>query len=269
MDEIILEYERLKNKMCGICGEQCKVDRKNAQRMYCANKICPQKNKKFHILKGTIFYKMQISKKTILRIIELWAVKASKNIISYVIGADRKTIWRVLRRVANILVPSYYSAMNEIGGSSQIIEIDESKFGRRKYNRGHHVDGVWILGMVEKTGKKRIKLIQVEDRSLKTLTSHITASINKDSRIYTDGWKAYNNLGSKFISHETVNHSRHFKDPISGVHTNTIEGSWAGIKMHVPPRGRSKALINMYLVRYMLGKNENIHPFEAVIKYLL
>ena len=32
-----------------------------------------------------------------------------------------------------------------IGGSGIIVEIDESKFGKRKYYRAHHVDGVWVL----------------------------------------------------------------------------------------------------------------------------
>jgi hypothetical protein len=26
------------------------------------------------------------------------------------------------------------------------VEIDESKFGKRKHNRGHRVEGVWVVG---------------------------------------------------------------------------------------------------------------------------
>ncbi|KAI8057514.1 hypothetical protein BDF21DRAFT_317057, partial [Thamnidium elegans] len=29
------------------------------------------------------------------------------------------------------------------------IQIDESKFGKRKYNTGRHVEGVWAFGLVE------------------------------------------------------------------------------------------------------------------------
>lgn len=36
-------------------------------------------------------------------------------------------------------------------GSRIELQIDESKFGKRKYNRGHHVDGVWVIGEGEKT----------------------------------------------------------------------------------------------------------------------
>jgi hypothetical protein len=38
---------------------------------------------------------------------------------------------------------------HKIGGPGIIIEVDESKFGRRKYNRGHRVEGVWVMGGVE------------------------------------------------------------------------------------------------------------------------
>jgi hypothetical protein len=32
-----------------------------------------------------------------------------------------------------------------------IVEVDESKFGKRKYHRGHRVEGVWVIGGVERT----------------------------------------------------------------------------------------------------------------------
>jgi len=36
-------------------------------------------------------------------------------------------------------------------GNPIIVEIDESKFGKRKYNRGRRVTANWVIGMVEKT----------------------------------------------------------------------------------------------------------------------
>jgi hypothetical protein len=38
------------------------------------------------------------------------------------------------------------------GGNGMVVEIDESKLDKRKYNRGHRFIGVWILGMIDKTG---------------------------------------------------------------------------------------------------------------------
>jgi len=252
---------------CKTCGESVRL-LKNKRQVYCKNRACPMKNKRIAKWGDSLFNKTKLTKMQVLRIIELFMMKFPKNLIAYELSVDRKTIWRVLKNLSRILVPNYYNSMEELGAANQIIEIDESKFGKRKYNKGHKVDGVWILGMVEKTGLKRIKLIQVENRNMPTLTNIITSSVNNDSIIYTDGWKGYNSLKNNFADHKSVNHSLHYKDPATGVHTNTIEGCWAGIKMHVPNRGRTKDKINLYLVRYMLTKNEKEHPFEAVIKYL-
>lgn len=34
----------------------------------------------------------------------------------------------------------------QIGGEGVVVAVDESKFGKRKYNHGHHVKGGWVLG---------------------------------------------------------------------------------------------------------------------------
>ena len=43
-------------------------------------------------------------------------------------------------------------------------------------------------------------------------------------------YRALNDFG---MEHQTVNHTEHFVDPVTGVHTNTIEGTWNGMKMHI------------------------------------
>ena len=37
-----------------------------------------------------------------------------------------------------------------IGGQGVEVEIDESKFGKRKYNRGRLVEGHWVFGGMER-----------------------------------------------------------------------------------------------------------------------
>ncbi|CEG74678.1 hypothetical protein RMATCC62417_09847 [Rhizopus microsporus] len=41
------------------------------------------------------------------------------------------------------------------------VEIDESKFGKRKCNHAHHVEGVWVVGSVELTAERKCFLVVV------------------------------------------------------------------------------------------------------------
>ena len=55
-----------------------------------------------------------------------------------------------------------------IGGPGKVVEIDESKFGKRKYHKGTRVDGCWVFGGIERESKK-LFLTTVPDRSSATL----------------------------------------------------------------------------------------------------
>lgn len=56
-----------------------------------------------------------------------------------------------------------------------------------------------------------------------------------------------------------MNHSVNFKDPITGVHTNTIEGLWQKVKHseYIPQFGVKEGHLSSYLGVFMwLGRNE-------------
>jgi len=75
-----------------------------------------------------------------------------------------------------------------LGGPNKIVEIDESKFGRRKYHRGHRVEGQWIFGGVEReTGN--VFLIPVEKRDKETLLQAIKDWILPGTTIISNCWK--------------------------------------------------------------------------------
>jgi hypothetical protein len=79
-----------------------------------------------------------------------------------------------------------------IGGPDIIVEVDESKFGSRKYNKGHAIEGVWVVGGVARTPGRELFLEIVEERSTRTLTRILKKHIVPGSIIHTDCWKGYN-----------------------------------------------------------------------------
>jgi transposase-like protein len=156
-----------------------------------------------------------------------------------------------------------------IGGEGIIVEIDEAKFGKRKYHRGHRVEGAWVVGGIERTNEKKTFLERVEDRSAVTLLEVINRYVLPGSIVYTDMWKGYDKLEEALdVKHYTVNHSNDFKDPTTGVHTNTIEGLWNGIKLGIKPRSRNKKQIDGYLMEFIWRKRNSRSLWEALLNAL-
>ena len=72
-----------------------------------------------------------------------------------------------------------------IGGEGKIIEIDESKFGKQKYNRGGLVEGQWVLGGICREDKE-IFLIPVPSHDKETLIPLLKDRIRPGSITYSD-----------------------------------------------------------------------------------
>jgi hypothetical protein len=84
----------------------------------------------------------------------------------------------------------YFEGCSEkIGGPNKTVEIDESKFGRRKYHRGDPVKGQWVFGGVERESGKTF-LVPVPDRTADTLIGVIRDWIEPGTIIISDCWAA-------------------------------------------------------------------------------
>ena len=140
----------------------------------------------------------------------------------------------------------------QIGGRGKIVEIDESKFTKRKYGVGHAVKGEWVFGGIERDSNECFA-VPVPDRTAVTLTSVLKEHVKPGTTVYSDCWRAYSKLGEEGYTHLTVNHSLNFKDPETGVHTNGVEGMWQKIKHdpHIPKFGMRDGMLQGYLCVFM------------------
>jgi transposase-like protein len=136
-----------------------------------------------------------------------------------------------------------------IGGVGKVVEVDESKFGRRKHHRGRYVKGQWVFGGVEK-GSGRTFLETVNDRSAETLIELIKKWIRPGTTVVTDCWAAYRSLPDEGFTHLSVNHSITFVDEDTGAHTNTMESTSKHVKATLNPYTR-KVAYEFFLADYV------------------
>ena len=153
----------------------------------------------------------------------------------------------------------------KIGGEGKIVQIDESKFGKRKYHRGHHVEGQWVFGGIEQDSRKCF-MVAVDKRDEATLLPLIERWIEPGTVIISDCWKAYCNLEKHGYTHRTVNHSKEFVNE-QGDSTNKIEGHWRQAKVKLPPFGVRKHHFSSYLAEFMWRyKNREDDLFEIFLR---
>ena len=89
----------------------------------------------------------------------------------------------------------------QIGGPGTIVKIDESKFGRRKYNRGGIVEGQWVFGGIQRGNASNFFAVPVENRNAETPIQLIRDWILPGTTIISECWKAYDTIrGGRGIS---------------------------------------------------------------------
>ena len=102
----------------------------------------------------------------------------------------------------------------------------------------------------------------VKNRSKETLQKYIRMYIRPGSIIITDCYASYKDIkemvdqerSSMDYMHYTVNHSETYVDPVTGAHTNTIEGMWAHVKQSCPKLGLRSNFLDGYLCRFIWFK---------------
>ncbi|KAI4293347.1 hypothetical protein PAPHI01_2621 [Pancytospora philotis] len=109
-------------------------------------------------------------------------------------------------------------------------------------------------------------MLPIANRTRGTLLGILSRFVHPESRMRSDRWRGYIGAAELFAARETMNYSLHFKDPETGVHTNTIEGNWAAVKAQTPVRSRTRSLVWLYLLRYMLKRGFPKSYFEELIK---
>ena len=209
----------------------------------CYNSKCKHYNKYISVRDRTVFAESKLSIDTILRLMVLYVnritsyeqlrtecVDESGKELSTETISDWLTYLREVQLEALVEITK-----DKIGGPNCTVEIDESKFGKRKYNKGRVIEGQWVIGGIcRENGDIFVALCPENKRDAETLMTIIENHVDNRSTVITDCWKAYDHLEQKKWHHLTVNHSTNFIDPSTGAHTQNIENTWWQMKRNLP-----------------------------------
>lgn len=226
---------------CSKCGSSVK---REGKRFRCRNRACWRSTSIFN---NSFFSGSKIKCNDVMMLLYLFHAKTPSNTIHLLTGHSEHTVADYRRYYMQLLASSLDDEDMVIGGPGVVVEIDECKLGKRKYNRGHRVKGVWMLVGVEKTEERKLFIETIADRSAETIMEVISRHLLPGSIVHTDFWKSYLGLHELGMTHGRVNHSKHFRDPATGVNTNTVEGTNNGIKMTIAPRNRNFNHVEDYL----------------------
>ena len=185
---------------------------------------CPGDQHHLSVRAGSVLYNRNITLVNFLHLLWIFVNGTSVADAARILSMNEKTVRSLYKAIRQCMVEDLLDsgATRKIGGRGHIVEIDESKFGKRKYYRGRRVIGKWILGgycratgecfLVECTGNKR---------NHHTLLRLIKQHVAPGTIILTDKWRGYNALRHHGYTQLVVNHRRGFVDPVTGVHTGT------------------------------------------------
>jgi transposase-like protein len=251
--EFIFEKDLIhKPKYCSNCNN--KEFSRYKKLFRCKNKDC---KKAVSILKNSFFEKSKMQICDILLLGYLWLNKVKYTSISLMTDQSHNIIVKYIKIFRDLIIKTLKEDDMIIGGKDIIVEIDESKFKKN--------EDFWIVGGIERTEKKKCFFVIANDRSQQTLKKIIKKHVRPETMIYTDSWKGYFHLEELGMKHKRVNHSKTHVEYHGNIHTNHIEGTWAGIKLQISKRNRNINLIEKHLLEFVWRNKHRDKLFEAFL----
>ncbi|RVE43023.1 hypothetical protein evm_012335 [Chilo suppressalis] len=218
-----------REKMCSYHRRPMKLVRnsQNFGTFRCFKSNC--RSKTYSQALGTWFAQARLPITTVFELMYLFAHNATyEDVRRETINLEKNTVlsFRTIAdwfRYCREAIVMYELEKEEerpmIGGPGKIVQIDESKFGKRKYNRGRNIEGHWVIGMVEDgSDDLRIELCPNNELSAETLIPIIKKHVREGSIIHTDNCRAYDCLPEHGYTHH------------GSTSTQRIESHWRVLK---------------------------------------
>lgn len=226
-----LEAVRWKGKpfcpYCGTIGNSTPMPKE--QRHHC--NACKTT---FSVTVRTIFHHTHLPLQKWLLAVSL-VLNAKKGLSARQLARDievnKSTAWRMGMQIRKAMAEGAQRQLLQ-----GVVEMDETYIGGKPRKggggsppkRGRGTKKTSVVGMVERGGNVKAKVVKKDKLNAKSLSALVRQNVDVDNAVLiTDEYKGY--LGIKrFMDHRTINHQIWYVD--GDIHTNGIESFWALLK---------------------------------------
>ncbi|MGB8993535.1 MAG: IS1595 family transposase [Desulfobaccales bacterium] len=233
---------------CPYCQSMNVTPAPKEQRHHCNN--C---NTTFSVTVGTIFHHTHLPCQKWFLAVTL-VLNAKKGLSSRQLARDlhvnKDTAWRMGMKIREAMREQDQREL-----LTGLVEMDEAYIGGKprkgdsgdKPKRGRGTKKTPVVGMIERGGKVRAKVMKKGSLTAKKLTSLVRRNVDiANATLITDEYKGY--LGIKHIMpHKTIDHSFWYVN--GDIHTNNIESFWAILKRGIVGQYHKVSL--RYLPKYI------------------
>jgi len=163
---------------CPSCGERMKMISSCGRLVFrCHKLICGKKTMSFRT--GSFFFGSNFACSEVMRLAKYWLQGTKRDALVSECGMNAGTVTMWYRRFCELVEGDVGRECEKIGGRGVIVEVDETKFGRRKYHKGHRVEGAWVMTGIERTAERRTFRVQVDSRDSETLERVIGENVHE------------------------------------------------------------------------------------------
>ena len=239
----------------------------------CLNKECAKHKCRISIRHGSFYAGSKLPLQTWVHAMFLWCEEVGAQKSSKILGISMKSIVDVWSFFREVCENHFITNPIHLGGHGVIVEIDESLFSHKpKHHRGRSTKSEqWVFGLADTSVKPCVGYMEiVESRSAENLLPIIKRVARPGSVIHSDQWRAYTNITRDIgLAHHTVNHSLNFVDPVTGVHTQTIESYWNRQKSKIKTmRGCRRNFLNSYLQEFMWRERYSSNALDNLCNHI-
>jgi transposase-like protein len=223
--------------VCPYCGSVSSTPLPKESRHHC--NAC---NTTFSVTVGTIFHHTHLPLQKWFLAVSL-ILNARKGLSSLQLSRDievnKNTAWRIGMQVRKAM-----DEREQRDLLTGVVEMDETYVGGKprkdnggssgqeggnKSTRGRGTKKTPVVGMLERGGQIRTKIVKKTDLTAKKLSALVRQHVDiANSTLLTDEYTGYVGI-KKFMEHRTVNHSVCYVAE-DGTNTNSIESFWALVK---------------------------------------